>query len=402
MLPKLDHCRSCVGYVWGTRGFSQVTGTGEIPLLVVGEASGATEEREGRPFIGQSGQLLDRVFKMSGLNRDSYSITNCLRCRPPNNELRGMPYEREALDHCRSYLDQVIEERRPRFILALGDTALRELSTTAGLISELRGFILTSRYGIPMLATYHPAFLMPRRDSPGAMHLLGVAAHDIRVAERCARLGIPKPVEVKYELEPTVDVVRGFLNRLEYQRDLPVAYDIETEGILGVKEPEALSEKKVIQIQFSSAVGEALVLPWPHEAALEILKTPNMKWGWFDRLFDRKVLRSQGVVINGETHDLMDAWGHCQPNFSSAKDDTHGDKGVPSKLMGLQSCLSFYYPEEGPWKGSVQQAIDEAGGQSSVRKGVTDTLRYYGAKDADYTYRLGVKLFASLKKNGLW
>lgn len=331
---------------------------------------------------------------MSGLSRASFTITNTIRCKAE------APYAREALDHCRQYLDVAVTERKPTLILALGDVPLKELSTTPGSISELRGFVLQSRYGVPTIATYHPAFL-----ARGAMHLLGVFMHDTRRAVQYATHGVPQPLPTNYQLLPTPQDVSNYLELLRAKPKLPAAYDIETEGILGIKEPEALSEKKIIQIQFSSEVGTALVLPWPHEGALEILKTPNLKWDWYGRLFDRKVLRSQGVTINGECHDLMDAWAHCQPNFASAKDDTHGDKGVPSKLMGLQSCLSFYYPCEQIWKGSVSGACPYDDGperEEWMETQVWPTLRLYGAKDADYTFRLGVKLFDSLKRNGLW
>jgi uracil-DNA glycosylase family 4 len=404
-LPKPKFCESCVGYQWGRcKGYSRISGSNRIPLLIVGEASGAAEERQGEPFVGPSGELLERALHLSGLKREDYSITNCIRCRPPNNFLKGAPYEREALDYCRYYLDQVVEERKPSLILALGDVALRELSMLGGSISELRGFVLPSRYNIPLIAAYHPAHLIPRKDSPGAMHLLGVLLHDLRRAESYARNGVPPPLETHYDLQPSRTAVLSYLGRLGREPQLPVAYDIETASILGEGEPEDWREKRIIQIQFSSGAGEALVLPLqpPYMDLIDqILRTPNMKWGWNDRLSDRLALRAQGFQLNGELHDLMNAWAHLQPGFMSGKDETNGDKGVPAKLMSLQSCVSFYFPNEGPWKGSVGRAIDRfAWGRGMFR--VMEELRYYGARDADLTFRVGEKLFASLQKLELW
>lgn len=402
MLPKPSHCATCVGYQWfNCRGYSRVTGESRIPLLIVGEASGAEEEKKGEPFIGPSGRLLERVLKMSGLNRSDYAITNCIRCRPPNNVLKGAPYEREILDHCRYYLDKVVADLKPRMILALGDTALSELSVASGSVTELRGFITQSRYGIPMIAAYHPAYLLPRRDSAGAMHLLGVFQHDLRVAERFARNGVPQPLPTRYALSPTAADIDAYLNLLHADPTLPVAYDIETAAILGEKEGELLSSKRIVQIQFSSAVGEALVLPYQPpfiDIARHIMALPNPKWDYNGRLFDRPILRAHGFTINGECHDLMNAYAHLQPNFVSNKDDTHGDKGVPSKLMSLQSCVSFYYPTFKPWKHKKFPVWDKRweGQRLSL------PLRLYGGKDSDATFRIGVKLLGALRQSGLY
>lgn len=385
-------CVKCPLFSIG-RGFLSSEGTGANGCLIVGEAAGSHEAAASLPFrpSAPTGGLLQRLFDMSGLQREDFTIFNVVNCQPPGNELVGAEYEADATANCRQYLDAVVERVKPRMILALGKTAMAALTgRPSANILELRGFVLDSIYDVPLIGSYHPSFL-----NRGAMHLLGVSQLDLRRAESYARNGVPRPMEVKYELEPTADCVRDYLDYLRTHSTLPIAYDIETEGILGVKEPEALSEKGVIQIQFSSTAGTALVLPWPHEGALEILKLPNMKWDWWGRLFDRKVLRSQGVTINGECHDLFDAAGHLQPNFLSSKDDSHGDKGIPSKLMSLQSWVSFYFPYEPVWKSEMRAGMN--GGVADM-----NAIRWGGGRDVDMTYRLGVKLFDSLKRNGLW
>lgn len=401
MIPLPSTCGPCV--LNHKMGYSQLEGDGSSGLMVIAEGLGRQEERVGLPLreSAPAGGVFQKAVDAAGLDRRVMTLTNIIRCRPPGNELRGTTYEREAIDNCKQYLDAAVAERRPSLILALGDIPLRELSAVGGPISSLRGFVLQSRYEIPMIATYHPSHL-----ARGAMHLFGVFLHDIRRANQYAISGVPAPLSTSYQLTPSLDDVRAYLRRLEADASLNVAYDTETEEILGLPGPPEWRDKRIIQIQFSSGVGEAVVLPYEGDYRLlshRILATPNLKWGWNSRLSDNLALRGDGAILNGELHDLMVAWGHLQPNFMSSKDDAHGDKGVPARLMGLQSCVSFYYPYEPVWKGSVQQILDAHPlDQLDYQDALDYTLHWYGARDADLTYRVGVKLFASLHKLGLW
>ena len=399
------------------RGFSALEGDGSNGLLVVAESLGRKEERAGLPLRpdAPSGGVFQKALDVGKLSRSQLTITNTIRCKAE------APYPREALDQCRQYLDQAVEERQPKLILALGDVPLRELSLVGGSISELRGYILPSRYGVPLLATYHPSYLA--RGAYGV--LFGAFLHDIKRAYQFASKGIPLKLETNYVTEPSSTDISDYLERLRADSGLPAAHDIETEDILGIKGPPRWEDKKIIQVQFSSRVGKALVLSWPrHQEAIKaIYATPNPKWGWNCRLSDIPALRGAGVVLNGELHDLMNAWLHLQPNFASGKDASDSeDKGVPAKLASLQSCVSFYYPQEGPWKEMVEKAVSEASTrllwlcQQEDRKpsgeellaylygdaSVQETLRWYGARDADMTFRVGLKIFSSLKKLRLW
>lgn len=403
MLPKPPSCSTCVLANNGC-GFSLTTGSGKIPLLVIAEAPGDWEEREARPLVewAPSGSIFERALTERGIKREDIIVSNVLRCRPSKaNELRGMPYERDALDHCRTYLDDTIEQFRPKAILCLGDIPLRELTGYSG-ITSYRGFCLPSSYKIPAIGTYHPAYLIR-----GAMHLFGAFLRDLDLAVHVTKNGMPEQKETNYVLNPTDADIRDFLDSVRSRPEQPVAYDLETAAILGVAKPGTAEGDAIIQIQFSTRVGAAIVLDWPRrlDAAIAILSTSNPKWGWNDRLFDRPLLHRNGVPINGETHDLMYVWQHLQPSYGSGRDDSNADKGVPSRLMGLQSCASFYCPEVPPWKGMVERAIrqsDGYGGDDAERAAeVGRILRWYGALDADITYRCGAGLFESLQRWGL-
>ena len=392
MLPKPEWCRACVGWNFSERGpgqgFSSLEGTGDSGLLVVSEALGENEEEDGLPLRrrGAAGMVFRRAFEDElGLSSANATITNVLRCRPPGNELWGKPYTWAAIDRCRHYLAGAISQRQPTMLLALGDTPLQELvADNIGTVTEVRGFVLPSKYGVPLVATYHPAFI-----ARGAWNLYGAFKRDVGFAAICARNGVPKLLETDYVLHPEVSGVHRFLAAVLADPSLPIAYDVETAHMLGEKEPEDWRLKRLIQIQFSVRPGSAIVLPWDNglfsDLARRILSTPNPKWGWNSRLSDDIILRANGAVLAGELHDLMLAWAHLQPDFTARGDDRDGDeKGIPSKLMGLQSAASFYCPEVGPWK----------------HLGASN-LQLYGAMDADYTHRCGLGIFASLDRLGL-
>ncbi len=125
--------------------------------LVIGEAPGAEEDARGEPFVGRAGQLLDAMLKAVGLDRSQAYIANILKCRPPNNR---DPQANEVAQ-CESYLQQQIALIQPRLILAVGRVAAHNLLKTDLPLARLRGQM--HRYGemqIPVVVTYHPAYLL--------------------------------------------------------------------------------------------------------------------------------------------------------------------------------------------------------------------------------------------------
>lgn len=140
-----------------------VLGTGDrhAALLLVGEAPGAEEDRQGKPFVGRAGQLLTRMLAVIGIQRDEVYITNTVKCRPPENR-KPTPMEMAA---CRPYLERQIALVQPRLLVALGGVAAQSLLGNEQPISRLRGAIHaynleTRPETIALIATYHPAFLL--------------------------------------------------------------------------------------------------------------------------------------------------------------------------------------------------------------------------------------------------
>jgi len=130
--------------------------------MLVGEAPGEQEDRQGEPFVGKSGQLLDNMLRAIGLTRgdapdpaQQVYIANTLKCRPPGNR-NPQPDE---LAKCEPFLVRQVQLLQPRIILAMGAFAVQSLLRTTEPVGRLRGRV--HRYqGVPLIVTYHPAYLL--------------------------------------------------------------------------------------------------------------------------------------------------------------------------------------------------------------------------------------------------
>lgn len=139
-------------------------GNPEADLVFAGEAPGADEDMQGRPFVGRAGQLLTRIIEAMGLKREDVYICNILKCRPPGNR-NPKP---EEIEKCEPFLIRQIESIKPKAICALGTFAAKTLLKTDAPISMLRGrFHLY--HDIQLMPTYHPAYLLR---NPGAKKLV--------------------------------------------------------------------------------------------------------------------------------------------------------------------------------------------------------------------------------------
>lgn len=388
MRSKLESCIGCQCYSHGT-DFSRVDGTGSLGVMIVAEASGEFEQREGVPLVkwAPAGSVLQRTFTRMGLSREQFSLTNCLRCRPKNNWLAGAPWEFSALNHCRPNLNAAIAERRPCAILALGDTALRELTGEAGEargVGHLCGYVLKGPQGIPVVPTYHPAFI--RR---------GKAAYQgffSRNLQRAINVASGKDKEwiwdleegvrdgrIRYQLHPTLDEARAFTARVLDNSGLTVSYDIETYESASLDEDarDGFTDTRIRLLQFSVGRGEGIALPWTEgyrECAQQIIQSPNVKCGHNLWLFDNKVLAACGaregidLQVNGTIHDTLQMFHHWQPD-------------LPAHLQFCAQFVQFPFP----WK----------------HLAATD-LEFYGCVDVDATLRLYNFLVGILQRDRIW
>ena len=130
--------------------------------MIVGEAPSAEDDRQGIPFVGRAGQLLASMLFSIGFELEDVYIANSLKCRPPDDR---DPLA-EELAHCNPFLLQQIQRIQPKVILTLGKVAVQSLLNTSESLAQLRNSgQLREVVGVPLIATYHPAYLL---QSPAA------------------------------------------------------------------------------------------------------------------------------------------------------------------------------------------------------------------------------------------
>lgn len=154
---QVSGCQLCPALVQNRTQTVLGVGNCTADWMVIGEAPGAEEDRQGEPFVGRAGQLLNAMLEAMGLQRQQVYIANVLKCRPPSNR---DPQPEEAAN-CEHFLLSQVELIRPRIILALGRIAAQNLLKTEETLGRLRGRV--HAFGpnrIPLVITYHPAYLL--------------------------------------------------------------------------------------------------------------------------------------------------------------------------------------------------------------------------------------------------
>jgi len=154
LLQEVESCTNCRLAKTVT---NKVFGQGPIPSLVmlVGEGPGREEDMTGLPFVGRSGQLLDRILAAVELTRQDVYIGNVIKCRPPNNR-NPLPDE---MEHCMPFIRKQIDLVGPKFVVTMGAVAARSILGIQGALHSMRGkfYLVDGRY---YMVTYHPAALL--------------------------------------------------------------------------------------------------------------------------------------------------------------------------------------------------------------------------------------------------
>jgi len=154
--PDVTACERCPALVESRSRIVNGVGPDDAALLFVGEAPGANEDEQGEPFVGRSGSVLDDALRDAGLARADVRITNCVRCRPPENRDPHV----EELDNCAEFLEREIEYVDPDLIVTLGKVPGERLLDRSVAVTKEAGSVVDARLGDEsrrVLVCLHPA-----------------------------------------------------------------------------------------------------------------------------------------------------------------------------------------------------------------------------------------------------
>lgn len=130
-------------------------GNKEADIMMIGEGPGADEDKQGEPFVGKAGQLMNRAFEGLGIKREELYIANIVKCRPPSNRVP----EKDEAEACLNYLRNQVLLVKPKIIVLLGSTALKNILGNEYSITAMRGKWIEQK-GILYMPTWHPAALL--------------------------------------------------------------------------------------------------------------------------------------------------------------------------------------------------------------------------------------------------
>lgn len=177
------HCQRCPLYKLGTQ---TVFGAGpaDAPVMIVGEQPGDVEDREGLPFVGPAGRMLDRALETAGLRRDRMYVTNAVKHfkhvqSRGKRRLHQKPNAYE-IDRCKWWLDLELDIIEPELTVAMGGTAVRALAGRPVPIKSARGEVLPTPDGRQMLVTIHPSLILRLPDSESRSAELARFVADLR------------------------------------------------------------------------------------------------------------------------------------------------------------------------------------------------------------------------------
>jgi uracil-DNA glycosylase family 4 len=363
---KPASCQTCPLYGNG-QGFGFPVIGGPNGVMVVVESLGEHEALQGLPLVGPAGWQFNHILKRAGLQREDFAaIDNTIHCRPPANKLAGQPYEAAAIRACAPFLDDTVVQAQPRAILAMGGIPLRRMAGVGGPITRNRGFIHNGLHNIPVIGTFHPSYLLPRKREKSAAKYTWVIIMDIRKALRVAS-GQRDLVPQHYLMDPSMDQAEQFVG--EYEQSpvgTKLAWDLETLYKMKVRNEQKLkleNRQTVTRVSFAFRPGYAMSIPYDplHRTRIidRLMRAHRPKVGWNSKGFDEPiVLFQEGWEVNGVLLDGMDHFHVFQPNIE----------------RNLEFASSLLTDHLTPWK-HLSQAEPEFYSCVDADATITDELR---------------------------
>lgn len=319
-------CNLCKGVnticLWGE-------GPAPCDTMIIGRDPGEQDDKEGRPFTGKIGQLLNELLQVAGIKRENVYVSNVCKCKPPENR----PYTSEELNACRVYLDQEIAAVQPKVIITLGGDAL-EAITGQTQVMKLAGQVFNFKnentgLEYKVFASVHPSYIL-RND--------GYKERALKHFETFGKILRGETFEsspVKYVYIQTIDQFRKFIVKMSDQK--AIVFDTETTGLNFLND-------RILCYSFSWKENTAVVLPvlgyresaiWSEEelkeintALKKIYADPDITWIAQNISFDVKFLKTVGIEIVGPIEDTMLMQTLCDENATD--------------LKGLKAMASLY------------------------------------------------------------
>lgn len=326
MLKPSTPCASCKGWQWDRgAGYVPASGTGDNGVLVLAEAAGEHETKEGMPLVGKAGYYLWQNLLRVGIERADFRVHNVLSCRPPNNQLAKMPYELEVIQTCAPLRDATITAHvahaqtigKTPVIVTLGRIAFKAVMGIGDKSPIMRDDYIayphwSATYGCWVYAADHPSYLMR-----GNNHLLPVLQFVFKRALEVASGGLNLDVE-QYLLDPSPSTFSQWISdyrlHLAAHPETVLSYDIETPYKAGKNEEKVAREDDddytILRCAFAYIPGRAVTVPWraEYKPYLEqLFATDGAKVGWNNSNYDSKRVRVQ-MPLRGDEIDAMLAW----------------------------------------------------------------------------------------------
>lgn len=347
------------------------------PIVVIGEAPGEHEEKYGKPFVGTTGQLQDRIQKRAGLSREDCSFLNVLQCRPPGNIIKTAAAQR-AISLCTPRLLSELQGLRNKKILVpVGNTSLHALGIDAP-ISAARGAIWSTSYGLAV-PTWHPGYVA--RDWVE----FDTSVRDWKKIRRYATgMQVPQPAE-KFFTFPTVLEVEEFRMRVDREtangKRLELAIDIETYHAKATETPLKC-------ICFAHSASEAFVVPMITEAG---------NWAWKTEEEELRIIQAIGGILENSNVLKIFQYGI----FDISVLINHGFEVVGPVFDIILAHYLIYQPAAHDLAFIVSTFSDYPAWKLSKGTGSDFDFRRYNARDGIVLHLVKPALEAEAKTLGL-
>lgn len=281
-------------------------------------------QRVGTPLSGPSGWFVERNLGRIGAARQEFIIANTYWCKAPHlgytDHPERYPDAAIALQHCRPYLDELIERTQPKVIVPMGNVALRRITGLTG-IERHNAYYVPTPYGIPAIPTFHPSYILQGNQKLSAVWCMAVS-RALELANGRAKLA-----EYRLLLDPSLAEARDYLAQIHNLEECkwvglgPLVCDIETPEADEDEDEREDSSYTIVRISFSNWRGTAISMPWqpPYIDLIKwVLNDPAREVVFWNQGFDLPRLRANGCAVPGRVVDAMFAWHFLQSDLPKA------------------------------------------------------------------------------------